>query len=110
MVAGVPSARLRLTNANGEDMVVFAKVYDVTPDGGVTLVNRLVSPVRVPAAAVGDPVRIKLPGFVHRFAPGHRIRLVLASTDQMHYNAKVADTLTLQTGEGSTFTLPGRWD
>ncbi len=108
-VAGVPSARLRITNTNGQDMVFFAKVYDVAPDGGETLINRLIAPVRVPADAVGDPVRIKLPGFVHRFRPGHRVRLVLASTDQTSYNAKVADVLMVATGSGSTFTLPGRW-
>lgn len=108
-VAGVPSARLRITNTNGQDMVFFAKVYDVAPDGSETLINRLISPVRVPADAVGDPVRLKLPGFVHRFRPGHRVRLVLASTDQTSYNSKVADVLTVTTGSGSTFTLPGRW-
>ncbi len=109
MVAGVPSARLRISNLNTEDMVFFAKVYDVAPDDSATLINRLIAPVRVPADAVGDPVRIKLPGFVHKFAPGHRIRLVLASTDQTSYNARTADVLTVQTGAGSTFTLPGRW-
>ena len=40
---------------------------------------------------MGEPVRIKLAGFAHRFARGHRIRLVLASIDQTSYNAKVAD-------------------
>ena len=105
---GVPSARLRITNTNGQDMVFFAKVYDVAPDGGTTLIHRLIAPVRVPAAAVGDPVRIKLAGFAHRFRNGHSIRLVLCSTDQTSYNAKVADVLTVQTGQGSTFTVPGR--
>lgn len=104
---GIPSARLRISNSNGRDMVFFAKVYDVGP-AGETLIHRLVAPVRVPADAVGEPVRIKLAGFVHRFARGHRVRLVLASTDQTSYNAKVADVLTVQTGPGSTFRLPGR--
>lgn len=104
---GVPSARLRIANTNGEDMVFFAKVYDVAPDDSATLIHRLIAPVRVPAAAVGDPVRIKLAGFAHRFKKGHRVRLVLCSTDQTSYNAKVADVLTVTTGRGSTFTLPG---
>jgi ABC-2 type transport system ATP-binding protein len=104
---GVPSARLRITNTNGQDMVFFAKVYDVAPDDSTTLIHRLIAPVRVPADAVGDPVRIKLAGFAHRFAKGHSIRLVLCSTDQTSYNAKVADVLTVETGSGSTFMLPG---
>ena len=105
---GVPSARLQITNTNGQDMVFFGKVYDVAPSGRDRLIHRLIAPVRVPAAAVGDPVRLKLAGFAHRFAAGHRARLVLASTDQTSYNAKVADVLTVTTGTGSTFTLPGR--
>lgn len=104
---GIPSARLKITNTNGQDMVFFAKIYEVAPDGGAALIHRLVSPVRVPADAVGDPVRIKLAGFAHRFRKGHRVRLVLCSTDQTSYNSKVADVLTVVTGKGSTFTLPG---
>ncbi len=106
VAVGVPSARLRITNTNAQDMVFFAKVYDVGPGDETTLIHRLIAPVRVPADAVGDPVRIKLAGFAHRFARGHSIRLVLCSTDQTSYNAKVADVLTVETGQGSTFTLP----
>ncbi|MBF4160073.1 CocE/NonD family hydrolase [Nocardioides acrostichi] len=108
VVAGVPWARLPLVNTNGQDMVFFAKVYDVAPDGSTTLVHRLISPVRVPASEVGAPVRMRLAGFVHRFDRGHRLRLVLATTDQTSYNAKVADVLTLTTGPGATLTLPVR--
>ena len=105
---GVPAARLRISNSNGQDMVFFAKAYDVAPSGDATLIHRLISPVRVPAGAVGKPVRIKLAGFAHRFDAGHKVRLVLCSTDQTSYNSKVADVLTVTTGKGSTFTLPGR--
>ncbi|MCW2843952.1 MAG: hypothetical protein JWN22_1868, partial [Nocardioides sp.] len=105
---GIPSARLRITNTNGQDMVFYAKVYDVDRSGGATLIHRLIAPVRVPAAAVGKPVRIRLAGFAHRFGTGHRVRLVLCTTDQTSYNAKVADVLTIATGAGSTFTLPAR--
>ncbi len=105
---GVPSARLRISNTNGRDLVFFAKVYDVDAAGGTTLLHRLITPVRVPADAVGDPVRITLAGFAHRFARGHRVRLVLASTDQTSYNAKTADVLSVETGRGSVLVLPGR--
>ncbi len=105
---GIPSARLRITNSNHQDMVFFAKAYDVAADGSASLIHRLIAPVRVPAGAVGAPVNLKLAGFAHRFAKGHRVRLVLCSTDQTSYNAKVADVLTVATGAGSTFTLPGK--
>jgi predicted acyl esterase len=64
---------------------VFAKLYDVAPDGKLTLVNRLISPVRV--ADVTQPVHIELPGIVHQVPVGHHLQLVLASTDAAYRNA-----------------------
>src|SRR5205807_2145328 len=60
-------------------LVLFAKLYDVAPDGSVTLPERIVSPVRV--ADVTRVVHIALPGIVKRWPAGHRIRLVLAASD-----------------------------
>jgi len=107
---GVPSAHLLLSHVATTDLVLYGKVYDVAPDGSATLIHRLIAPVRVPAAAVSAPVNIKLLGFAHRFAAGHSARLVLASTDTTSYNSKVPDAITVTTGTGSTFTLPGRLD
>jgi predicted acyl esterase len=104
---GIPSARLRLSHAAPTDLVFFGKVYDVAPDGSATLIHRLIAPVRVPAGDVVKPVDLKLLGFAHRFAKGHAVRLTLASTDATSYNAKVPDQITVATGAGSTFTLPG---
>ena len=104
---GVPSARLRLSHLAPRDLVFFGKVYDVAPDGSATLIKRLIAPVRVPAAEVGKPIDIKLIGISHRFAKGHAVRLTLASTDATSYNAKLPDQITVATGPGSTFTLPG---
>lgn len=103
---GIPTAHVQIANTNGQDMVFFAKMYDVAPGGEATLIHRLIAPVRVPAAAVGEPVDFALAGFAHRFAAGHSVRLVLATTDQTSYNAKVADVLTVTTGPGSLFRLP----
>ena len=58
-------------------LLLFAKIYDVAPDGSRTLVNRLVSPTRV--ADVTAPIQLELPGVVHRYAAGHRLSLVLAA-------------------------------
>jgi putative CocE/NonD family hydrolase len=103
---GVPSATLRVSHVNGQDLVFFGKVFDVAPDGSVTLIKRLIAPVRVPAAAVDKPIHIQLLGFAHRFAKGHSVRLVLAATDQTSYNSVVPDQITVTTGAGSTFSLP----
>ena len=70
-------------------LVVFAKIYDVAPDGTQTLHNRLISPVRV--ADVTERVHIELPGVVQRIQKGHRVRLVLAASDAAYAgNAAVA--------------------
>lgn len=103
---GVPTATLRLSHVNGQDLFFFGKVFDVAPDGTTTLIKRLIAPVRVPAAAVGKPIRIQLLGFAHQFAAGHSVRLVLAATDQSSYNSPVPDQITVTTGAGSTFSLP----
>lgn len=103
---GIPTARVRIAGLAGQDLVFFAKVYDVAPDGSQTLIHRLISPVRVPAAAVGKPVDFALAGFAHRFARGHSVRLVLCTTDLTSYNAKLANVLTVTTGAGSSLRLP----
>ena len=63
---------------------VFAKLYDVAPDGSKMLVNKLISPVRV--TDVTKPVHIELPGIVHRVRAGDRLQLVLASTRAAYKN------------------------
>ena len=103
---GVPRATLRLSHVAPTDLILFGKVYDVAPDGTATLIHRLISPVRVPSADLAQPVTFNLLGFAHRFDAGHRVRLVLAATDQTSYNNKVADAITVATGPGSTFSLP----
>lgn len=51
-------------------------------DGGKTLVNRLVSPVRVPD--VTRPFTVQLPGVVHRYEAGHRLEFVIAASDSAY--------------------------
>jgi putative CocE/NonD family hydrolase len=74
-----PAAALSQTAGPSGQLVLFAKLYDVAPDGSVTLPERIVSPVRV--ADVTRVVHIQLPGTVTRWPAGHRIRLVLAASD-----------------------------
>jgi ABC-2 type transport system ATP-binding protein len=96
------------TQALGPDgqLVLFAKVYDVGPDGAVELPHRLVSPVRV--ADVTRPVDIELPGIVHRFEPGHRLAVVLAGGDMAYRGSGLRQTVSLSTGSGQVqeLTLP----
>ncbi len=99
-VAGTQSA------GPGGELVVFAKLYDVGPDGAVELPSRLISPARV--ADVGRPVTIELPGIVHRFEPGHRLAVVLAGGDMAYRGSTVPQQVSLATGPGRVqqLTLP----
>ncbi|HEV7173080.1 alpha/beta fold hydrolase [Pedococcus sp.] len=85
---------------------VFAKMYDIAPDGTKTLVNKLISPVRV--ADVTQPVHIELPAIVHLVPAGHRVELVLASTDAAYKNAYAVQPVTVHASptEPAAFTLP----
>jgi ABC-2 type transport system ATP-binding protein len=115
-VVGAPSATLQLASptANGarpESMLVaFVKLYDVAPDGTVTLANRLVSPIRV--ADLSTPVQVALPGIVHRFAKGHRMQLVVSLSDFAYKGNTLGQVMTLATSQTAptTLTLPGRLD
>lgn len=108
-VVGVPELRLQLSHQAPTDAVLFAKLYDVDPDGNATLLRRQVAPARIPTAAMeAGPVDVHMVGLVHRFEAGHRARLVLSSTDQAYANNEVADQLTVSSTleAASTLTLP----
>jgi predicted acyl esterase len=51
-------------------------VLDVDPSGHATMIHDLIAPVRI--TNPDRVVTVRLPAFVHRFAAGHRVRLVVA--------------------------------
>ena len=78
------SATVRVRVSGAADITVFAKVYDVDQAGNATLPFGLAAPVRVTGAAHGGApgtVTVTLPAMDYQFAAGHRLRLVLTSTD-----------------------------
>ncbi|MER7847513.1 alpha/beta fold hydrolase [Kitasatospora sp. NPDC096077] len=81
-LTGQPTVPVRVT-ADRPDAVLFAKLYDVGPDGKATLPQQLAAPLRVTGADAdgGRTVTVRLPAVDHDFPAGHRLRLVLASTD-----------------------------
>ncbi|MGW2917464.1 CocE/NonD family hydrolase [Streptomyces angustmyceticus] len=91
-VVGAPRVTLKVSSPQAEraqrspdaadKLVLFVKLYDLAPDGGKTLVHRLVAPARVPD--VTRRFTVELPALVHRYAPGHRLRLVLAASDDAY--------------------------
>ncbi|MFF1718811.1 CocE/NonD family hydrolase [Streptomyces sviceus] len=79
-ITGSPTVTVHVKSTS-DDAVLFAKVYDVGANGRQTLPSQLVEPIRVEGAKAGKDVTITLPAIDHDIEDGHRLRLVLASTD-----------------------------
>ncbi|WP_072690963.1 alpha/beta fold hydrolase [Rhodococcus marinonascens] len=109
-VVGAPTLNVRVTAtpavAGVEDaVVVFAKLFDVAPDGGEKLINGLVAPVRI--TAPGEPVKVTMPAIVHRFDAGHSVRLVLAGGDPSFRGGLAPHQVTIAAGDpGQELVLP----
>ena len=106
VTVNAPVAAAAQGTGPGGQLVLFAKVYDVAPDGTASTINGLVAPIRAPD--VTAPVHVTLPAFAHRFAPGHRIAVVLAGGDVNYRGGVVAQPVTVTTAPGSPqrLTLP----
>ncbi|WP_055585862.1 alpha/beta fold hydrolase [Streptacidiphilus griseoplanus] len=81
-VTGTPRITVRV-HSDRPDAVLFGKVYDVAQDGTRTLPQQLAAPLRVTGAdsAAGRTLEVRLPAVDHEFAAGHRMAVVLATTD-----------------------------
>jgi ABC-2 type transport system ATP-binding protein len=84
-VVGASTVDLEVAAPDGS-ATLFAKLYDVGPDGTMTLPSGLVAPLALTGVSA-DPaaptrVSVTLPGIVHRFEAGHTMRVVVSSTDQ----------------------------
>ncbi|MFI6701042.1 alpha/beta fold hydrolase [Streptomyces sp. NPDC050509] len=103
-ITGAPTVKATVTSSSG-DAVLFAKVYDVGPDGtSQVLPSQLVAPVRVEDAAKGRTVELKLPAVDHQIVPGHRLRVVVAATD-LGYASPVAPA-TYKVAVDGPLTVP----
>jgi ABC-2 type transport system ATP-binding protein len=115
-VIGAPTATLQLSSSTASELspatmlVAFVKLYDVAPDGTITLAHRLIAPIRV--ADLSHPVQVALPGIVHRFAKGDSMELVVSLSDFAYKGNAIAQQLTLATSQlaPTSLTLPGRLD
>ncbi|MFE5687530.1 CocE/NonD family hydrolase, partial [Streptomyces sp. NPDC056512] len=112
-VVGSPKATLKVLSPrtervqNSDDaadkLVLFAKLYDIAPDGSKTLVHRLVAPVRVPD--VTRSFTVSLPGIVHRYEKGHRLQFVIAASDDAYGGNKGIKPVTVTSAPEDTGVL-----
>ncbi|AGP52727.1 alpha/beta fold hydrolase [Streptomyces rapamycinicus] len=103
-ITGSPEVKVRV-KADTDDAVLFAKVYDVGPDGQQVLPEQLVAPLRVNGAKQGRTVTVRLPAVDHELIAGHRLRLVLASTDLGYASPDEPATYTVGLADGG-LTVP----
>ncbi|HET6166927.1 MAG TPA: CocE/NonD family hydrolase, partial [Marmoricola sp.] len=102
----VTSATAALTQGLGPSgqLVLFTRLQDVAPDGTATDINQLTAPIRI--ADVTKPFTVTMPGIVHRFAPGHRIRLVVSSSSVNYRGGLTANLVTIGSGAQQVLSLP----
>ncbi|MFI2432303.1 alpha/beta fold hydrolase [Streptomyces sp. NPDC018693] len=107
-ITGSPTVTVRVRSTS-DDAVLFAKLYDVGADGAQQMLpSQLVAPVRVEGAEEGKDVTLTLPAIDHEVDKGHRLRLVVASTDLGYASPAAPATYTLSLkGDLAVPTAPG---
>ncbi|MBY8873081.1 alpha/beta fold hydrolase [Micromonospora sp. PLK6-60] len=107
-VVGAPTVRIRAASPTGE-AVLFVKLYDVDPNGAAALPDGLVAPVRLTglpkSVDAATPVEVTMPGIVRRIEAGHRLRVVVATSDQAYTTPAEPTVYTVAAGDGP-LTLP----
>ncbi|MCX5052696.1 MULTISPECIES: CocE/NonD family hydrolase [unclassified Streptomyces] len=102
-VVSPTAARVQNSGNAADRLVLFAKLYDIAPDGTKTLVHRLIAPVRVPD--VTKNVTVTLPGIVHRYEKGHRLRFVIAASDDAYFGNRGIKPVTVVSAPRDTGVL-----
>jgi len=102
LAVGSAAVTVHVTSPTG-GATLFAKLYDAPPDQSqAVLPEQLVAPIQVSGLPPGGAdVRVKLPGIVHRFAAGHRMRLVVSTTDQAYQLPLTTQTYRLALTDGA---------
>ena len=116
LIAGASTVRLRvaavpeLAPTAQDGAVLFAKLYDVGPDGNSrVLPGSAVSPFRIPALpADGSPVdvTVTLPAVVRPVESDHRLELVVSTTDQAYATPAQPAAYRVSIADGTVVEAP----
>jgi len=87
-------------------LALFFKIEDISPSGTATLPDRLIAPARI--EDLDYPIQISLPGIVHQFAAGDRIKLIICTSDAAYRGTTIPVTVTVSTSPShpGVLTLP----
>ncbi|MFI5614507.1 alpha/beta fold hydrolase [Amycolatopsis sp. NPDC051903] len=91
------------------EAVLFAKLYDVGPDGTRVLPANAVAPFRVenlPSNGTPVDVTVTLPGIVRPIEAGHSLRLVVGTTDQSFSTPTAPGVFRIGLVSGSALAVP----
>jgi ABC-2 type transport system ATP-binding protein len=118
LIAGTPRVSITVTTKTTSDVTLFASLRDVTSlgtsasDPSATLPNQLVAPLRLTGMTPGKPrtVTISLPSIAYTIPAGHRVALVLSTTDFAYLLPQDARsyTISLASPAVSIPTVSGR--
>jgi ABC-2 type transport system ATP-binding protein len=108
LIAGASTVQLRVSSVPGQpsagQAVLFAKLYDVAPNGTRTLPGAGVAPIRItglPADGTPKTVTVTLPGVVQPVQSGHFLQLVVSTTDSNYAGLTTPSVLSVQlAGDG----------
>jgi ABC-2 type transport system ATP-binding protein len=104
-IVGSPTVQIRAASPTGQ-AVLFVKLYDVDQNGQATLSAGLVAPVRLTGltgdVATAKPVTVTLPAIVRRIDTGHRVRIVVATSDQAYTTPVAPAVYTVGVGAGAS--------
>jgi ABC-2 type transport system ATP-binding protein len=88
LVTGAPRVAVTVARLPGQpapaEAILFAKTFEVAPDGLRSLLGSAVAPIRVPVPADGSPatVTVTLPGVVAPIEAGNSLVVSISTTDQ----------------------------
>lgn len=92
-----------------DEAVLFAKLYDVGPAGARSLPGGAVAPVRVsdlPADGSPAELTVNLPAIVHPIEAGHRLQLVVTTTDRAYAVPDSPATYQISLAEEGLLSAP----
>ncbi|MGW0044776.1 alpha/beta fold hydrolase [Rhodococcus sp. NPDC003348] len=107
-VTGTSTAQLSVTaSAPPGEAVLYAKLYDVSPQGRHVLPGGAVSAIRIPDTPAGQqiPLSVTLPAVSHQVPEGHHLELAVTTTDQAYANPLSPARFTIALTDG-TLSVP----
>ncbi|MET8757333.1 alpha/beta fold hydrolase [Lentzea sp. NPDC004782] len=114
LLTGSSTATLRVARGDqtSGEAILFAKLYDVSADGTRVLPGSAVAPFRValPPDGSAAEVSVTLPPAVRPVESGHKLALVVSTTDQAFANAAqpAAYRISLASDSLAVPVVPGR--